>query len=327
MGSPVYLRRPSRQLDRVDRSELVTYLRTFDRYPPIVDRDELAHVHQAFLKDPEGPARDALIGSVVRFIAWIAKQHGGRGVSLVDLVQIGVVDLLKYDTLKRFEPERGYALTTFIAPSVARAMEAAAATDGWRLPFRLTLRTERRFKLLRHVMFGFQRTYGRRPTPEELHQHVVSYGSKLTTGITLDTIVECLSLMETRLQSLDARVGETTRSWQERVADQRCPIDVAVEAQGEIRKRRILSKVERALRALPDRERAVLVDYHGLAGEDPKTYKEIAIRLGMKRQRACQLSKQALQTVAVAVQRPQGWIVDVLSTIGDLGIPLQLKAS
>ena len=53
-----------------------------------------------------------------------------------------------------------------------------------------------------------------------------------------------------------------------------------------------------ALRALPDRERHVLVLRYGLVDEDPKTLEEIGRRLGLTRERVRQIELESLRRLA-----------------------------
>jgi RNA polymerase sigma factor (sigma-70 family) len=53
-----------------------------------------------------------------------------------------------------------------------------------------------------------------------------------------------------------------------------------------------------ALRALPDRSRAVVVLRYGLGNTDPKTLEEIGRRLGLTRERVRQIEVEALKRLA-----------------------------
>jgi RNA polymerase sigma factor (sigma-70 family) len=57
-------------------------------------------------------------------------------------------------------------------------------------------------------------------------------------------------------------------------------------------------QLARALDALPERERQVIVMRFGLEGEEPKTLAEIGKRLGLSRERVRQIEVRALERLA-----------------------------
>jgi RNA polymerase sigma factor (sigma-70 family) len=78
-------------------------------------------------------ARDRLVEGHVRLVVAIARAHRGRGVPHADLVQEGMMGLLR--AVERFDLRRGHRLATYATWWIRRAMlHAIAAAPAIRLP-------------------------------------------------------------------------------------------------------------------------------------------------------------------------------------------------
>ena len=60
--------------------------------------------------------RQALIQAHLPLVRSVARRYAGRGEELDDLVQVGAVGLVKAS--ERFDPDRGVAFATFVAPAI-----------------------------------------------------------------------------------------------------------------------------------------------------------------------------------------------------------------
>src|SRR3954462_4024591 len=78
-------------------------------------------------------ARDRLIEANVRLVVSIARGYRGRGVAYADLVQDGMMGMLR--AVERFDHTRGPRLATYAAWWVRREMlESIAASPSIRIP-------------------------------------------------------------------------------------------------------------------------------------------------------------------------------------------------
>ena len=100
---------------------------TADREPPgSLSTDELLRRYRA----AEDPA--LLEEIVVRFeplARSVARRYHARGEPLEDLTQVAMVGLLK--AIARFDPERGFAFTSFATPTMLGELKRYFRDSGW----------------------------------------------------------------------------------------------------------------------------------------------------------------------------------------------------
>ena len=132
--------------------------------------------------------RERLVSANLLLVVSIAKKYQGRGLALQDLIQEGSLGLIR--AAEKFDPERGFQLSTMATPWIRQAITRAIAQTSRtiRLPDQVHLdlgsvRSARRDLELRHE---------RLPTDAELASHLNISIAKLRhidrSGLIADTI-------------------------------------------------------------------------------------------------------------------------------------------
>lgn len=85
---------------------------------------------------PEGsprrePLRDQLVQLHLPLVEYLARRFTGRNEPFPDLVQVGVIGLLK--SIDRFDPERGLEFSTYATPTVLGEIKRHFRDAGWLL--------------------------------------------------------------------------------------------------------------------------------------------------------------------------------------------------
>ncbi|MCW2985421.1 MAG: polymerase, sigma 70 subunit, RpoD subfamily [Conexibacter sp.] len=213
----------------------------------------------------------------------VAIGDDGRGVSHADLVQEGMMGLLR--AVEGFDHERGHRLATYATWWIRRAMlRAVAAAPAIRLP------AEGHRELAAILRTAQELTsHGRpRPNADALASH---------TGVPLKH-VQRLRAAAHVVASLDAPVagGDTTVA--ELVTDARVPELSSGLEQAEARR-----DVIAAVALIEPRARRVLHLRFGLDGDPPSTYEEIGALLGMSAERSRQIAAEALRRLRALAER------------------------
>jgi len=196
-----------------------------------------------------------------------------RGLDRDDLLSAGTIGLL--GAARTYQPLRGASFRTYAYMAIR-----AAVLDELRRHDPLPRGTRGRFKQLAKLESDFRATQGRPPTPQEIGEHL---------GLSIDDTEELLSRQEEDRLLRGVQQAE----------DAPDPIDPsAVEPMGEVERNETLERIENAIRELPERERQVVVLYHG----ENMYLKEIGEVLGVTESRICQILAVAQQKIRARVE-------------------------
>ncbi len=125
---------------------------------------------------PEDEGR--LIEENMGLVKSVARRFLGRGCEWEDLVQLGVMGMMK--AARRFDPARGFQFTTFAVPHIAGEIRRFLRDDGWIKIGRTARENARR-------IFAFSRDFeaknGREPTLEEIGDALALDGEKIAFAL------------------------------------------------------------------------------------------------------------------------------------------------
>ena len=258
---------------------------------PMLEVDEELELARRWRKENDVAARNRLVESHLRLVGRVARQHGGYGVSLADLVAEGRTGLL--EAAKAFDPERGVRFATLALLCIRKAIWDFIIRTRSVVRMGTTAGQKKLFYRLEREKAKLGRLDGGSLTPAEIEQVSQNLGVRSAE----------VELMETRLGAMDCSLsapapGQSEGCWEDRLADERENQEDQLLARDEKEKQRAL--VQEAMKELSPRERAIIEARHFT--EEPATFDELSKRFGISRQRVSQIEQKGLMRVKETVR-------------------------
>ncbi len=262
----------SAQLATVTTDALQLFLNEIGRHRLLTPAEEIDLAKRIERGDLE--AKDRMINANLRLVVSIAKKYQGSELTLLDLIQEGILGLIR--AVEKFDWRKGYRFSTYatwwIRQAVERGMDAKARAI--KLPINL-VRDQRKLARAENAL---SIRLDRQPTDAEVAEEA---GMKLEEVQALRDVARTVTSLDRPLgEEEDAAFGDLLPF------DGPGPEEVVHVSLAE-------SAVRRAIRELPEREREVVELRYGIDGE-PTPLREIGRRLGITPERVRQLESRAL---------------------------------
>jgi RNA polymerase primary sigma factor len=265
------------QSEDVTTDSLQLFFNAARKYPLLTAVEEIELAKR--IEKGDMAAKDRMINSNLRLVVSVARKYQGHGLSLGDLVQEGMLGLIR--AAEKFDWRKGFKFSTYatlwIRQSIQRGLENSSRTI--RLPVHIAQRERKINRTERELATRL----GREPTEEEIAEAV---------ELPVDQVIEIRKAARP-LTSLDQPIGEDGEtSFGELItAEQPGVEDEVVQDAG-------TSAIQQAVMSLPERERDVVRLRFGLAGEEPTPLRETGRRLGISAERVRQIEEEALGRLA-----------------------------
>jgi len=257
---------------------LQLFLREAGRHPLLTAAQEVELAKK--IEHGDAAAKQRMIQSNLRLVVSIAKKYQGHGLSLLDLIQEGIIGLIR--AVEKFDWRRGYKFSTYATWWIRQAVQRGVANKSRtiRIPVHIVEREQKIARAERDLAAQLER----QPTDEEIAKK---------TALKVRHVREVREAART-VASLDKPVGDgSDTSFGDLLAQEAGDIaEEVVVGLGE-------DALHRAIETLPEREKLVIKLRFGFEGDqEPMSLELIGRELGITRERVRQIETQALGRLA-----------------------------
>jgi RNA polymerase primary sigma factor len=256
---------------------LQLFLRDIRRHPLLTAEQEIELAKRIERGDLE--AKEQMVNSNLRLVVSLAKKYQGHELSLLDLIQEGILGLIR--AAEKFDWRKGYKFSTYATFWIRQAIQRGLANQGRtiRLPVHIGQRERKIARAERELAVEL----GRPPTDEEIAKRA---------DISLRELRETREYSRT-VTSLERPVGEEGDTELGALLPSDAPEPVE---EVEIGLRQ--EAVHRALENLSEQEQQVIRLRYGINGDEPTPLREAGKRLGLSPERVRRIEHKALERLA-----------------------------
>jgi RNA polymerase primary sigma factor len=276
MGMNEEQENPELETEKEDRSPsiLQIYYREIARFP-VLSREEEQTLARQMAKGVAG-ARERLIVSNLRLVTKIAQEYADSGMPIADIIQEGNMGLI--EAVDRFDPERGYRLSTYASWWVRRGILAAIGTYT-----RMIRIPDYMFRAVRR-MAEIRLLGGEEPVDEAAVTEA--------TGLSIERLRQ-VEQQVSEMVSLDRPLGnEDDELLEERVAD-----TSGLSPEHEALRLLFREELDSLLNNLPARQALAIRLHYGIEDGCPYNLSDVGRMMEVSRERARQLVKEGMEHI------------------------------
>ncbi|MBV9466169.1 MAG: SigB/SigF/SigG family RNA polymerase sigma factor [Solirubrobacterales bacterium] len=235
---------------------------------PVAPSTELFHRWRQ-LRDRR--ARDVLIERFLPLARKLARRYAASNEPYDDLVQVASLGLVK--AVERFDPERGYAFTSFAVPTIVGELKRYFRDTAWAL--HVDRGAQERARRIAEGQQAITARKGRPPTVGELSEYLELSSEEVLDGLQTAEAYDTVSLDAPRPSEGDSLVSR---------------LDALGHEDGRLGLVDDQATIFAAARHLPERERQILLLRFG----QDLTQTEIAERIGVSQMQVSRLLRKSL---------------------------------
>jgi RNA polymerase primary sigma factor len=267
------------ELAHATTDALQLFLNEAGRYKLLAAEEEVELAKR--IERGDKAAKDLMINSNLRLVVSIAKRYQGHGLSLLDLIQEGIIGLIR--AVEKFDYRKGFKFSTYATWWIRQAVQRGVANKSRtiRIPVHIVEREQKIARAERELVPKL----GRQPSDRELAK---------AAKLPLKQVREVKAAARA-VTSLDRPIGDDdSGAYGDLFAAEQAHTEEEVEVS--LRE----ETLRKALGGLPEREQTVLKLRYGLDGDrEPMSLEAIGRELGVTRERVRQIEANALETLSM----------------------------
>lgn len=256
--------------------------RSIDKYLSDVSKKEMIGADEEVelakrIKQGDIAALNKLVNANLRFVISVSKQYQGHGLNLEDLIAEGNIGLIT--AAKRFDETKGFKFISYAVWWIRQSIMQAIAEHS--RVVRLPLNKVSAIQRVATAFSKLEQEHERAPTAEEL---------SVLLETNKDSVMDLMTYSQKQV-SMDAPFVEG----EDNTLISVLPNTDAISPATKLMHESLCNDLDRLLITLKPREAEVLRLSFGLNASPPQTLDEIALNLGLTRERIRQIREKSLR--------------------------------
>jgi len=250
------------------------YLREIRAFPRLTQEAERELARRCAAGDED--AIRQMVNSNLRLVVSVAREYAGRGVPLLDLIQEGSIGLLA--AAKKFDYTLDYRFSTYATKWIRQGVTRSLLNHGALI--RVPVHTAERIRKVEQARSALLQETGNEPTVTQIAVRCEMPEEKVTQ----------LLQRSPEVCSLDAPMGDDDGTLGILLEDMlsRKPYEELVHEE-------LVQTMDSLMAALNERQQQVLRLHYGMDDGVCRSLEEIGSILGVSKERARQIEKQAME--------------------------------
>ena len=255
------------------------YLQEIRNYPRLTAEEERELARRCCQGDEEAIRR--MVSCNLRLVVSVAREYAGRGVPLMDLVQEGSIGLLA--AAKKFDHTLDYRFSTYATKWIRQGVTRCLMNHGL---IRVPLHTQEKIRKVQQAKNALLQQTGAEPTAQQIAERC---------EISPENVVKYLRL-DPEVCSLDTYVGTDEDSTLGDMLEN----TLAAQPYEKLVREELTHIIDLLLATLNERQQTLLRLRFGLADGVCYSLEQIGQKLGISKERARQIEKQAMDKLHAA---------------------------
>lgn len=262
---------------------LTRYMQEIRQYP-MLSQEEEERLACAWRDEGDQTAAHRLVQSHLRLVAKIAMGYRGYGLPVLDLISEGNMGMMQ--AVRRFDPERGFRLSTYAMWWIRAAIQEYVLHSWSLVKMGTTASQKKLFFNLRRLKGQIQAMDDGDLPPEQVS--IIA----TTLGVSEQDVVQMNRRMSAQDNSLNTPIKmDGDGEWQDWLVDETDSQEEELAQRQEFTERQSLLTM--ALKTLSDRERYILSERR--LREEPATLEYLSQHYGISRERIRQIEVRAFE--------------------------------